>query len=123
MSAATLDFGAPLDNTMLLGVVCSAVLYGISVLQCFYYMSHHNAFATGFVLLLVLATGACGTVWVVLAFVLQCHTYQELLKISALTITINALSTAADIFIAVIMVHKLVRNQHSGLWDSVLIRL
>ncbi|KAK6971430.1 hypothetical protein R3P38DRAFT_3242396 [Favolaschia claudopus] len=138
MTAATLDSGAPLGNTMgsmLLGVIFSAILYGISLLQCLFYftrykrdpiylkviparslethdlvrrttfeveehealtqrrsvsleavptgltaglvqmfyayriwrMSHRNYFATGFVLVLVLATNACGTAWVILA--------------------------------------------------------
>ncbi|KAF7342307.1 hypothetical protein MVEN_01819100 [Mycena venus] len=80
-------------------------------------MSQHNIFLTGFILLLVFATSACGTAWVVLA--LQAGTYERLLKISArtlflfrwlsvlrpsrpiqpLTISINALSTAADVII------------------------
>ncbi|KAK7035184.1 hypothetical protein R3P38DRAFT_3312228 [Favolaschia claudopus] len=171
MTAATLDSGAPLGNTMgsmLLGVIFSAILYGISLLQCLFYftrykrdpiylkvivtltlfldtfhlslvvhtlyhylisnyyqrealrlmiwsvsleavptgltaglvqitptsyrfyayriwrMSHRNYFATGFVLVLVLATNACGTAW-------------------ALTITINALSAAADVYITAMM--------------------
>ncbi|KAF8179552.1 hypothetical protein K438DRAFT_2021603 [Mycena galopus ATCC 62051] len=178
MAAATLQLGAPLDNTMgsmLLGVILSAVLYGISLLQSLFYftryqrdtwqlkalvastvfldtmhlcfvihtvyyylilnyhshealqgmvwsvslealptgitaglvqsfyayrvwrMSNHNIFLTGIILLLVLACAGCGTVWVVLA--LQARTYVHLLKISPLTITINALSTSADIII------------------------
>ncbi|KAK7016686.1 hypothetical protein R3P38DRAFT_2541847, partial [Favolaschia claudopus] len=192
MTAATLDSGAPLGNTMgsmLLGVIFSAILYGISLLQCLFYftrykrdpiylkvivtltlfldtfhlslvvhtlyhylisnyyqrealrlmiwsvsleavptgltaglvqmfyayriwrMSHRNYFATGFVLVLVLATNACGTAWVILA--LQFKTYQDLLQISvcicpspartALTITINALSAAADVYITAMM--------------------
>ncbi|KAK6981718.1 hypothetical protein R3P38DRAFT_3333720 [Favolaschia claudopus] len=121
MTAATLDSGAPLVNTkrtmgsMLLGVIFSAILYGISLLQCLFYftriilcelnstkvtltlfldtfhlslvvhtLSHRNYFATGFVLVLVLATNACGTAW-------------------ALTITINALSAAADVYITAMM--------------------
>ncbi|KAJ7092119.1 hypothetical protein C8R43DRAFT_1049942 [Mycena crocata] len=178
MSAATLEPGASLDNTMgsmLLGVIVSAVLYGISLLQCLFYftryhrdptylktlvastvfldtmhlafvihtvyhylisnyyqhdalkvmiwsvslealptgvtaalvqsfyayrvwrMSHHNYFLTGLILVLVLATSACGTAWVVLA--LEAQTYERLLTISPLTISINALSTAADVII------------------------
>ncbi|KAJ7268012.1 hypothetical protein C8J57DRAFT_1326377 [Mycena rebaudengoi] len=176
--SATLEFNAPLDNTMgsmLLGVIISAVLYGISTCQTLYYftrydrdplylktlvaltlaldtlhlgfvihtiyhylisnyyshgalqvmiwsvslealptgvtaglvqsfyayrvwrMSHHNVFLTGLILLLIMATTGCGTAWVVLA--LQAQTYERLLKISPLTISINALSTAADVII------------------------
>ncbi|KAK6987891.1 hypothetical protein R3P38DRAFT_3229727 [Favolaschia claudopus] len=171
MTAATLDSGAPLGNTMgsmLLGVIFSAILYGsifvsldnfagykrdpiylkviparslethdlvrrttfeveehealtqrrsvsleavptgltAGLVQMFYAyriwrMSHRNYFATGFVLVLVLATNACGTAWVILA--LQFKTYQDLLQISALTITINALSAAADVYITAMM--------------------
>ncbi|KAJ7751738.1 hypothetical protein DFH07DRAFT_1061796 [Mycena maculata] len=45
MSSATLSLGAPLDNTMgsmLLGVILSAVLYGISVLQCLFYFTRYG---------------------------------------------------------------------------------
>ncbi|KAK7042080.1 hypothetical protein R3P38DRAFT_2888445 [Favolaschia claudopus] len=194
MSAATLDSGAPLNNTMgsmLLGVIFSAILYGISVLQCMFYytryerdpmylkflvastlfldtlhlsfvvhtvyhylisnyyendalqamvwsvslealptgvtaglvqsfyahriwrMSHGNYFSTGFVLFLILATSACGTAWVIMA--LQCRTYQDLLRISPLTITINALSTAADVFITMILCFMLHRSNPASL--------
>ncbi|KAJ7221068.1 hypothetical protein C8J57DRAFT_1393328 [Mycena rebaudengoi] len=176
--SATLEFNAPLDNTMgsmLLGVIISAVLYGISTCQTLYYftrykrdplylktlvaltlaldtlhlafvthaiyhylisnyyshgalqvmtwsvslealptgvtaslvqsfyayrvwrMSRHNFVLTGLILLLILATTGCGTAWVILA--LQAQTYERLLKISPLTISINALSTAADVII------------------------
>ncbi|KAJ6609073.1 hypothetical protein B0H10DRAFT_2191417 [Mycena sp. CBHHK59/15] len=178
MSAATLELGAPLDNTMgsmLLGVIVSAFLYGISILQCLFYftryvrdplylkclvaltvfldtlhlifvihtvyhylisnyysqnalqvmiwsvslealptgitaalvqifyahrvwkMSQRNMVLTGMVLALILATAGCGTAWVVLA--LRAQTYEHLLRISPLTISINALSTAADVII------------------------
>ncbi|KAJ7238123.1 hypothetical protein B0H12DRAFT_1137877 [Mycena haematopus] len=177
-ATATLNAGAPLDNTMgsmLLGVIVSAVLYGISLLQCLFYftrygrdplylkilvastlfldtlhlslvihtvyhylisdyynndslqvmvwsvslealptgitaglvqsfyahriwkMSQHNIFLTGVVLLLVVANTVCGTVWVVMA--MGARTYERLLRISPLTISINALSTAADVII------------------------
>ncbi|KAJ7809320.1 hypothetical protein B0H13DRAFT_2385309 [Mycena leptocephala] len=148
MSAATLELGGTLDNTMgsmLLGVIMSAILYGISLLQTLFYftrqqlvlacptnnlwltgydrdpvylkalvaatvfldtlhlsfvihtMSHRNVLLTGAILLLVVATATCGTVWVVLA--LKAGTYESLLAISPLTLSINALSTAADVII------------------------
>ncbi|KAJ7841980.1 hypothetical protein B0H13DRAFT_2365447 [Mycena leptocephala] len=73
----------------------STTLTGFQVLRIS--LSHHNIFLTGIILLLVLACAGCGTVWVVLA--LQARTYVHLLTISPLTITINALSTSADIII------------------------
>ncbi|KAJ7826141.1 hypothetical protein B0H13DRAFT_2374532 [Mycena leptocephala] len=45
MSAATLELGAPLDNTMgymLLGVIMSAILYGISLLQTLFYFTRQR---------------------------------------------------------------------------------
>ncbi|KAK6966988.1 hypothetical protein R3P38DRAFT_3245028 [Favolaschia claudopus] len=45
MTAATLDSGAPLGNTMgsmLLGVIFSAILYGISLLQCLFYFTRYK---------------------------------------------------------------------------------
>ncbi|KAJ7626978.1 hypothetical protein FB45DRAFT_920422 [Roridomyces roridus] len=177
-TAATLNPGAPLDNTMgsmLLGVIFSAVLYGISALQALFYftrygrdpfylrvlvattlfldtvhlafvthtvyhylivnyynrdalqlmvwsvslealptgitaglvqsfyayrvwkLSHRNLILTGSIMALVMATAGCGTAWVVLA--LQATTYEHLLRMTPLTITINALSTGADLII------------------------
>ncbi|KAJ7323860.1 hypothetical protein DFH08DRAFT_887048 [Mycena albidolilacea] len=72
-------------------------------------MSHHNIFLTGFILVLVLATSACGTAWVVLA--LQAGTYERLLRISPLTISINALSTAADVTITSTLCFMLYRTR------------
>ncbi|KAJ7627936.1 hypothetical protein DFH06DRAFT_1226740 [Mycena polygramma] len=194
MSAATLQPGAPLDNTMgsmLIGVIVSAVLYGISLLQCLFYftrygrdplylralvaatifldtmhlcfvihtvyhylishyyqnetlqvmiwsvslealptgvtaglvqcfyahriwrMSHHNWVLTGFILVLVLATAACGTAWVVLA--LEAGTYEHLLRISPLTISINALSTGADVTITTTLCFMLHQTRPASL--------
>ncbi|KAJ6562253.1 hypothetical protein B0H19DRAFT_1375400 [Mycena capillaripes] len=195
MSAATLHSGASLDNTMgsmLLGVIVSAILYGISLLQCLFYftrygrdplylkalvastvfldtvhlvlvihtvyhylitnyykndtlqvmiwsvslealptgitaglvqsfyahriwrMSHHSVVLTGLVLLLIVATsGACGTAWVVLA--LQAGTYERLLRISPLTISINALSTAADVIITATLCFMLQQTRPASL--------
>ncbi|KAJ7088055.1 hypothetical protein B0H15DRAFT_982644 [Mycena belliarum] len=227
MSAATLQFGAPLDNTMgsmLLGVLVSAVLYGISLLQCLFYftryhrdplylkslvaatvvldsfhlafvahtvyhylitnyykndtlhvmvwsvslealptfnrssflhhslqsinalqilrvpclakhvlilhrladkadlittVSHENFFLTGTIMVLVLATSACGTAWVVLA--LRAGTYENLLKISPLTNTINALSTAADVIITTTLCYMLRQSRPASLETETMI--
>ncbi|KAJ6465392.1 hypothetical protein C8R45DRAFT_1023022 [Mycena sanguinolenta] len=194
MSAATMHPGAPLDNTMgsmLLGVIVSAVLYGISLLQCLFYftrygrdplylkilvvttvfldtlhlslvihtvyhylisnyykndslqfmvwsvslealptgvtaglvqafyahriwkMSQHNIFLTGLVLLLVVANTVCGTVWVVIA--MGTSTYERLLRISHLTISINALSTATDVIITATLCFMLQQTRPASL--------
>ncbi|KAJ3893515.1 hypothetical protein GG344DRAFT_63742 [Lentinula edodes] len=127
----------PLDNTMgamLVGIIVSAVLYGISLVQTLFYFNRYRndacdngqldfmiwsvlaeAIPTGFtgalvqtfytvrvwrlskknhvlavvIMLIVLAQ----TAWVIIS--LQLSTFQQLLGISDLTISINALSTAA----------------------------
>nr|GAT52146.1 predicted protein [Mycena chlorophos] len=207
MSAATLHLGQPLDNTMgsmLLGVIVSAVLFGISLLQCLFYftrytrdppylkglvattvlldsvhlafvthtiyhylitqyyqqeslkvmvwsvsleavptgvtaalvqlsafplnmlnskkmtlyrfyahrvwkMSHKNKPLTALIVLIVLATSA----WVVLA--LEAGTYERLLKISPLTISINALSTTTDVIITTTLCFMLYRTRPASL--------
>ncbi|KAJ7142697.1 hypothetical protein C8R44DRAFT_760976 [Mycena epipterygia] len=203
MSAATLQLGAPLDNTMgsmLIGVIVSAVLYGISLLQCLFYftrydrdplylkvlvaatvfldtlhlafvshtvyyylisnyyrndvlqtmvwsvslealptgitaglvqlfyayrvwrMSHHNLYLTAMILVLVMATAACGTAWVILA--LEAKTYEHLLHISPLTISINALSTGADVIITSTLCWMLYRTRPTSLeTESIINRL
>ncbi|CAA7263604.1 unnamed protein product [Cyclocybe aegerita] len=187
-SAATLDPTLPLDNSMgamMIGVIVSAVLHGICLLQAFLYyqnykkdvwylkslviltvsfdaihlamishavyhyvvsyyhdedqlrflvwtvlmealftgvngavvqtfytlrvwrLSKGNIILTGTILFLILATVGSGTAWVILS--MQMETYDDLLKISPLTITINALSTAVDVAIAAslcIMLHN-----------------
>ncbi|KAJ7440251.1 hypothetical protein FB451DRAFT_1300620 [Mycena latifolia] len=198
--SATLELGAPLDNTMgsmLLGVLVSAVLYGISLLQCLFYftryhrdplylkalvavtlfldsmhlafvvhtiyhylitnyyqhdtlevmvwsvslealptgvtaalvqsfyayrvwrMSHHNVILTGIILVLVFATSACGTAWVVLA--LKAGTYERLLSISPLTISINALSTAVDVIITTTLCFMLRQTRPASLETETMI--
>ncbi|KAH8829263.1 hypothetical protein DL96DRAFT_1040808 [Flagelloscypha sp. PMI_526] len=57
-----------------------------------------DLFLTLLISLLIVATSICGTTWVVLS--LQMETYEHLLSISPLTITINALSTAVDVLIS-----------------------
>ncbi|KAJ6537205.1 hypothetical protein DFH09DRAFT_1178240 [Mycena vulgaris] len=200
MSAATLQTGAALDNTMgalLIGVIVSAVLYGISLLQSLFYftrydrdalyikalvaaavildtihlafvihtvyhylithyyqnealkvitwsvslealptgitaglvqsfyayrvwkMSHRNYFLTGIILVLVLATTGCGIAWVIIA--LQGGTYERLLQITPLTITINALSTGADVFITSILCFMLHQTKPPSLQTETII--
>lgn len=87
-------------------IIMEALLTGVNagLVQTFYTyrvwkLSKCNYFLSGFILLLIVATTASGTAWVVLG--MQARTYRELLKINPLTITINALSTAVDILIAV----------------------
>ncbi|KAJ7835996.1 hypothetical protein B0H13DRAFT_2369045 [Mycena leptocephala] len=192
MSAATLELGAPLDNTMgymLLGVIMSAILYGISLLQTLFYftrqrlvlacptnnlwftgydrdpvylkalvaatvfldtlhlsfvihtmyhylgitaglvqsfyayriwrMSHRNVLLTGAILLLVVATATCGTARVVLA--LKAGTYENLLAISPLTLSINALSTAVDVIITSTLCFMLHRTRPASLRTETMI--
>ncbi|KAJ7131896.1 hypothetical protein C8R43DRAFT_1133565 [Mycena crocata] len=76
-------------------------------------MSHYNYFLTGLILVLVLATSASGTAWVVLA--LEAETYERLLAISPLTISINALSTAADVIITSTLCFMLHQTQPASL--------
>ncbi|KAJ7200846.1 hypothetical protein GGX14DRAFT_699601 [Mycena pura] len=78
-----------------------------------YKMSHQNVLLTGLILLIVLATSACGTAWVVLA--LEAQTYERLLHISPLTISINALSTSADVIITVTMCFMLYQTRPASL--------
>ncbi|KAJ7483564.1 hypothetical protein FB451DRAFT_108316 [Mycena latifolia] len=192
--SATLQLGAPLDNTMgsmLLGVIVSAVLYGISLLQCLFYFTRYerdplylktlvaatvvldslhlgfvihtvyhylisnyyqnealqvmvwsvsleaiptgvtaalvqsfyayrvwrstfHAFALRFHLhLFQFPTSTCGTAWVVLA--LEAGTYDKLLRISPLTISINALSTGVDVIIAGTLCFMLHRTRPASL--------
>jgi len=189
-ASATLELGASLNNTMgamLIGVIISAVLHGITLVQAYYYFSlypkdqwylkllvvtlvlvdathlsfishmiyHYlitdyydhaslqriiwsivmEALCTGtngglvqtfyavrawrlanrnwalfaFLMTLVIAQVGCGFAWVVLAA--RMGTYQELLTISPLTITINAISTTADVFIAITLVILLQRSR------------
>ncbi|KAG6810845.1 hypothetical protein H0H92_010110 [Tricholoma furcatifolium] len=58
-------------------------------------LSEQNIVVTAFIAALVLANAA----WTIIA--MQYKTFENLLKISNLTVTINALSTATDILIAV----------------------
>ncbi|KAJ3776862.1 hypothetical protein FB446DRAFT_242413 [Lentinula raphanica] len=180
----------PLDNTMgamLIGILVSAVLYGMSLVQTYFYYNHYRndvwylktlvaltvffdtlhlcfvihtiyfylvsnyydngqldnmvwtvlaeAIPTGFtgglvqtfytvrvwrlskknhvlavvIMLIVLAQTACGTAWVIIS--LQLQTFQQLLGISGLTLSINALSTAADVIIAASLCFLLMQSK------------
>ncbi|KAK7037055.1 hypothetical protein R3P38DRAFT_3311646 [Favolaschia claudopus] len=148
-------------GSMLLGVIFSAILYGISLLQCLFYftrykrdpiylkvivtltlfldtfhlslvvhtLSHRNYFATGFVLVLVLATNACGTESVIIAYTVSRPSPNLGLHLSfsgsnsALTITINALSAAADVYITAMMCLMLRQSNPESVEPWALIRL
>ncbi|KAJ7059777.1 hypothetical protein C8F01DRAFT_1295877 [Mycena amicta] len=107
-------------QVMIWSVSLEAIPTGITaaLVQSFYAhrvwkMSHHNTFLTGLILVIVLATSACGTAWVVLA--LEAGTYQRLLRISPLTISINALSTAADVIITATLCYMLYHTRPASL--------
>ncbi|KAJ6484652.1 hypothetical protein C8R45DRAFT_998917 [Mycena sanguinolenta] len=198
MPSATLDPGAPLDNTMgalLLGLVFSGILYGISVLQTALYFTRYqrdprylkalvlttlvldtlhmvliihvvyhylitnyyeaptlqivvwsiavealptgltatlvqlfyafrvyrisdkSIILTAFILLLIGATSACGIAWVVIALG-EPHTYDRLRRLSPLAVSINALSTAADVIITTMLCFVLHRSQTKSLADQ-----
>ncbi|KAJ7036173.1 hypothetical protein C8F04DRAFT_1096362 [Mycena alexandri] len=185
--SATLQPGSPLDNTC---VIVSAVLYGISLLQCLFYftrygrdpfylkalvattifldtmhltfvvhtvyhylianyykndtlqvmlealptgltaglvqsfyahrvwrMSHRNVVLTGLILILVLATSGASNSLIIFttAYILRAGTYEKLLKISPLTISINALSSGADVLITATLCFMLYHTQPASL--------
>jgi len=95
-------------------VVIEALFTGVNggIVQTFYTLrvfrlSKRNYFLSGIIVFLILSTTGCGVAWVILS--MQFQTYQQLLTISPLTITINALSTTVDVLIAsslFIMLHK-----------------
>lgn len=95
-------------------IVMEALCTGVTgcLVQCFYLtrlwlLSKGNMLLTGFILAIVLATAAMGTAWVILA--MQLKTFDDLLTISPITISINALSTASDVLIAgslCLMLHR-----------------
>ncbi|KAJ8075803.1 hypothetical protein PM082_021435 [Marasmius tenuissimus] len=97
-------------------VLAEALPTGITgtLVQVFYVvrifrLSKRNYWVSGLILAIVLANAACGTAWVVIS--LQMETYHQLLKINPLTITINALSAAADVLIAAILCYLLARSK------------
>jgi len=86
-------------------VIIEAVLTGVNagIVQTFYTyriwkLSKRNWYLSSFIVVLILATTACGIAWVILGMGFE--TYFELLTINPLTITINALSTTVDVIIA-----------------------
>ncbi|TFK32634.1 hypothetical protein BDQ12DRAFT_692231 [Crucibulum laeve] len=95
-------------------VLLEALFTGVNgaIVQTFFTLrvwrlSHKSIPLTGTILLLILSCVGCGTAWVIMS--MQLHTYEELLRISPLTITINALSTTVDVLIAsslCFMLHK-----------------
>ncbi|KAF8154969.1 hypothetical protein B0H34DRAFT_718827 [Crassisporium funariophilum] len=99
-------------------VVMEALFTGINggIVQTFYTwrvwrLSKGNISLTAIIIFLILATVGSGTAWVILA--MQISTYQKLLDISPLTITINALSTTVDVIIAATLC-LLLHNARTG---------
>ncbi|KAF9043237.1 hypothetical protein BJ165DRAFT_1371894 [Panaeolus papilionaceus] len=87
-------------------VLMEALFTGVNagIVQTFYTyriwrLSKHNWLITGSILFLILCTTGCGVAWVILS--MRMETYEDLLTISPLTITINALSTTVDVAIAI----------------------
>jgi len=74
-----------------------------------YRLGNKNPIIPAIVLLLALATTASGTAWLILAFTGK--TYERLLQISGLTITINALSMFNDALIACCLCLLLLRSK------------
>ncbi|ESK91524.1 hypothetical protein Moror_2603 [Moniliophthora roreri MCA 2997] len=92
-------------TVMVWSVLAEAVPTGVSgtLVQCFYtvrvwQMSKKNYYLAGLILIIVFTNAACGTAWVIIS--LQMKTFTDLLTINPLTISINALSAAADVLIA-----------------------
>lgn len=89
-------------------VLMEALLTGMNagIVQAFYAyrvwtLSKRNWIITIIILVFIMAEASSGVAWVVISMGFE--TYRDLLKINPLTITINALSTAVDILIAVTM--------------------
>lgn len=81
------------------------------LVQCFYVLRiwhmSKNYLLTGSVLVIVLASAACGLVWTILSIITP--TFQELQSIVPVSIAIYALASAADILIAaslIAILHK-----------------
>ncbi|KAF5346449.1 hypothetical protein D9756_010069 [Leucocoprinus leucothites] len=93
-------------------VVMEALFTGLNgaFVQTFYTyrvwkLSERNWFLAGFILILIVCNAGCGTAWVIIS--MQLDTYERLLDITPLTITINALSTTIDVLIAGSLVYLL----------------
>ncbi|KAF8186284.1 hypothetical protein BJ912DRAFT_880358 [Pholiota molesta] len=86
-------------------VLMEALFTGVNggLVQTFYTMrvwrlSRRNYFLAGGIFFFIVSTVGCGTAWVILS--MQFETFKQLLTITPLTITINALSTFVDVAIA-----------------------
>ncbi|KAJ7257503.1 hypothetical protein B0H12DRAFT_1110980 [Mycena haematopus] len=75
-----------------------------------YKLSDKSILLTGVILLLVGAASGCGIAWVALALS-ESHTYKRLLRLSPLAISINALSSAADVIITLALCYMLYKSQ------------
>jgi hypothetical protein len=109
-------------NFMVWSVLAEAIPTGLTggLVQTFYTMrvwrlSKRNYLLASIIMTIVLAQSACGTAWVIIS--LQLSTYQQLLDITGLTISINALSTAADVIIAATLC-SLLLNSRTGFKHS-----
>ncbi|THU85006.1 hypothetical protein K435DRAFT_394869 [Dendrothele bispora CBS 962.96] len=103
-------------NFMVWSVLAEAIPTGFTgcFVQLFYTvrvwrLSNKNYYLAIFILILVVGDAGCGTAWVIIALLRD--TFQDLLGISALTMTINALSAAADVIIAVALCFLLQRSR------------
>ncbi|KJA15403.1 hypothetical protein HYPSUDRAFT_194341 [Hypholoma sublateritium FD-334 SS-4] len=93
-------------------VLIEALFTGVNggIVQAFYtmrvwHLNRRSYWLPGIILLFIFSTAGCGTAWVIIS--MQFQTYEQLLSISPLTITINALSTFVDVTIAVSLVYLL----------------
>ncbi|KIK55627.1 hypothetical protein GYMLUDRAFT_833171 [Collybiopsis luxurians FD-317 M1] len=103
-------------NIMIWSVLAEAIPTGVTggLVQTFYTLrvwrlSKRNYILAVFIMIIVLAQTACGTAWVIIS--LQLSTFQELLGITGLTISINALSTTADVTIACSLCYLLLKSK------------
>ncbi|KAK7460660.1 hypothetical protein VKT23_009375 [Stygiomarasmius scandens] len=103
-------------NFMIWSVLAEAVPTGVTgcLVQLFYTvrvwrLSNKNWFLAIFILVMVLGDAACGTAWVIISLLRE--TFQDLLGISGLTMTINVLSAAADVVIAVALCFLLQKSR------------
>ncbi|KII84151.1 hypothetical protein PLICRDRAFT_371772 [Plicaturopsis crispa FD-325 SS-3] len=103
-------------RTMIWSVLLEALFTGVTgaLVQIFYVhriwrLSNRNTFLAVVILALVLATAGCGTAWVIVS--MQMDTFTNLLTINPLTLSINALTAAADIIIASSLVYILLNSR------------
>ncbi|KAF9059048.1 hypothetical protein BDP27DRAFT_528006 [Rhodocollybia butyracea] len=103
-------------NFMIWSVLAEAIPTGVTgaLVQTFYTirvwrLSKRNYVLATLIMLFVLGQTGCGVAWVIIS--LQLSTYEQLLGISGLTLSINALSTAADVIIAASLCYLLARSR------------